>query len=173
MIIGDKNCFAVQVDVEEAVDDWVFGAYLFWVKGVCIGRKDDRTVDLKGCWNWMRDFLGAHKDGFEPGLYEMNKEQIYTCLARSVLPLQNPDGLAHEIYKNTFSRFHITHIGMSSFDNVTLLFLKNERGMERLIWKSGDGVVEDAYLAEHALEDVFSEAVSCLRDRMASLGGSS
>lgn len=172
MIVGDKNYFALQIDIEEAVDGWVFGTYLFWVKGVSIGNGDDHTVDLKGCWNWMRGFLEMHQDRFEPGLYEMDKEQVYTCLALSVLPLQNLGGLAHEIYKDTFSRFHISHIGMSSFDKVTLLLLKSEQGMERLIWRTGDDDVEDAYLKECAIENVLLEAVARLRERMLSMGRS-
>ena len=54
---------------------------------------------------------------------------------------------------------------MSSFDNVTLLMVKNEKGMERLIWRSGDEEVKDAYLEAGEVERVFGEAMRALMPR--------
>jgi len=172
MIAGDKNQFAVQIDIEDSVDGWIFGTYLFWVKGSPVGQVNDHAVDLKGCLNWMRDFIAGHRNRFEPELYGMDKEKLYTCLARSVLARQNPGGFAREVYEDTFSRFHISHIGMSSFDNVTVFLVKDEEGMERLIWRTGEGGVEDAYLAKNAMEDAFGEAVSFLQERVTSVAKS-
>jgi hypothetical protein len=162
MLIGDKNKFAVQITVEGAIDGWILGSYLLWACGTSIGDKSDYSVDLRGCRNWMRDFIEKHRDRYGPGLYEMDKVQAYVRLASAVLPGENPSGFAQEMYDDTFSRFHISHIGMSSFDNVTLLMVKNEKGMERLVWRSGDEEIKDAYLEAGEVERIFGEAMRAL-----------
>ncbi|WP_266160582.1 Imm42 family immunity protein [Dyella silvatica] len=170
MLVGNKNKFAVHIDVKGIHDGWVFGTYIFWVNGASIGDENDDSVDLKGCWNWMRDFVESSMNRYEPGLYEMDKVQAYIYLAASVLPREMSFGFAEEIYSDTYERFHVSHIGMSSFDRVTLLMLTNEQGMERLVWREGDGDIQDAYLGAGQLESVFADAVRLLEDTMVSAG---
>ena len=114
----------------------------------------------------MRDFVSEPRDRYELGLYEMDSELVYTRLARSVLPEQDPHGSASEQYENTYSRFHMSHIGMSSFDNVTLLLVKSESGKERLVWRSGAGDIEDAYFNEGEIERVFNDAILAIRSEI-------
>ena len=162
MLTGDKNKFAVQIDVGETVDEWALGSYILWARGTPIGDERDCSVDLRGCRNWMRDFVEKPRKRYERDLYEMDKLQAYVRLASAVLPGENPSGFAKDMYEDTFARFHISHIGMSSFDNVTLLMIKNEKGMERLVWRSKDGEIEDAYLEAGQVEETFLEAVRSL-----------
>lgn len=170
MLFGNKGEFAVDINVEDIFDGWVLGTYQFWVRGISIGDGSDHSVDLKGCWNWMRDFISHARERYAPNLYEMNKQQVYLRLAASVLPSQNPSGFSKEMYDETFSRFHISHIGMSSFERLTLLLVKNEQGMERLIWSEGGGGIQDAYLGASQIEDVFADAVNSLEGTMLSAG---
>lgn len=175
MLFGDKRKFAINVNIEDISDGWVFGVYYFWVRGAVVGDEADHSVDLKGCWNWMRDFLSKDRGRCAPDLYEMDGRQVYLRLASSVLPGQNPTGFSREIYEDTFSRFHISHIGMSSFDRFTVLLIKNDEGMERLVWRDGDGDIQDAYLGANQLEEVFADVVKALEGTMllASSGSSS
>ena len=159
MLIGDKNIFAINVDVTEIVDDWVFGQFYIYVKGLIIGDETDHSVDLKGCFNWLKDLIEKPRDRYEPHLYEMDKEQVFLRLAAPVLVHENRNDFAKEFYENTFSRFHISHVGMSSFDSLVLLFIKSENGLERLIWKNSDNDVLDAHFPAGKIELIVSEAV--------------
>jgi hypothetical protein len=100
----------------------------------------------------------------------MDKRQVYLRLATSALPNQNPSGFSKELYEDTYSRFHISHVGMSSFDRVTVLFLKSQDGLERLVWQEGTGDVQDGHLGENRLEAVFGEAVASLEGTMLAAG---
>lgn len=170
MLVGDKSKCAVDINVENIFDGWVFGTYLLWVRGIPIGDAYDNSVDLKGCWNWMRDFVAHPRDRYERDLYDMDKRQVYLRLATSVLPNENPSGFATEVYERTVSRFHMAHIGMSSFDRYVLLLMKDEQGMERLVWREGDSDIQDAYLSAGQLESVFADAVRLLEGTMVSAG---
>lgn len=162
MIIGDRTTFAINFEVKECIDDWVFGHFYIYVRGVIIGDDQDYSVDLKGCLNWLKDLVEKPRDRYEPHLYEMDKEQAFLRLAAPVLVNENRNGFAKEFYENTFSRFHISHIGMSSFDQFILLFVKSSNGLERLIWKNSDDDIFDAYFPAGKVESIIGEAVALI-----------
>ncbi|QOZ79091.1 hypothetical protein XH83_29045 [Bradyrhizobium sp. CCBAU 53351] len=159
-----------QFEISETIDQWVYGNFVLVVDGLTVGNQADRSVDLKGCLSWWRDFVDHPRDRYEPGLFDASKETIFLLLASSVLEAERQPGmLLGEYYRNTFSRFHISHLGMSSFDNVTMLFVKNERGQERLVWRMGSGDIADAYLGEGEVERVFAEAAATLEQTIGRL----
>lgn len=117
-------------------------------------------MDLLSVGRWVENFLAVPSDRFEPGLFYMPVERVFRILASSVLVNEDPDGLVSEVYKDTFSRFHISHIGMSSFDAVTLLLLTDECGRERCVWRSYSEDILDFYLPEKEMEKIFTLFVS-------------
>ncbi|MEV8520178.1 Imm42 family immunity protein [Dyella marensis] len=169
MIVGQRERFAVEIDVAMVIDGWVYGSFIFWIDGMKVGDMSDLSVDLKGCWHWMRDFIENPMDRFEPGLYEMDKRQIYLRLASPILYGGDPTGFAKEMYQQTYERFHVAHIGMSSFDNVALLLVKDKDGREHLVWEDG-GEIRDAFLGAGCMEEVLGEAVAALEGIVISAG---
>lgn len=157
MLVGDKSLFAVEWNVNETVDNWVFGNFLFWIKGSSVGDPSDCSVDLLAVTRWVKAFLAGPQDRFEEGLFSLPREQAYERLAASVLFHEDPENRVKEHYPDTFARFHITHIGMSSFDVVTVLLVKDEDGSERCIWKDGSQHVVDAYLPANEIERILSQ----------------
>lgn len=170
MLFGSRERFAVECEIAEAVNGWVLGTFCLWINGQVVGDQNDNSVDLNGCLNWLRDLVSKPRNRHEPGLYEMSKDQVFLRLASSVLASDDPHDFVKERYQDTFSRFHISHIGMSSFDRVTILFLKNEHGMERLVWKTGNKEIADAYLSAGEIEHVFSESIPVIDASISSVG---
>lgn len=159
MNAGGANRFSLNFEIKSVVDDWVFGTFFVVINGLCVGNPSDHSVDMKGCLRWWRDFATNPRDRYEPVLYEDKKEKVFSLLAAAVLVNEDPEGVVSEIHEDCFYRFHISHIGMSSFDGVTMLFLKNEKGSERLVWKGVDGELHDAYFPDGELERIFSDGV--------------
>ena len=170
MLFGDKGTCAVEVNIDDVFEGWVFGSYQLWVRGVSIGDEADHSVDLKGCWSWMRDFIERRWDRYEPDLYEMDKRQVFLRLANWVSSNMNPHRFSKELYENSYPRFHISRIGMSSFDRFTLLLVESQTGMQRLVWQEGQGDIQDAYLGANQLESAFAEAVVSLEGIMLAAG---
>jgi hypothetical protein len=167
VIAGEISKLAVSWDIVEVIDGWIFGHFLLHIDGNTIGDSTDFSVDLNGCLRWIKDFGTSKMDRYEPGLFEMDKETLFTRLASSVLVSEDPECSVPEVYKNTFSRFHISQIGMSSFDNVTLLLVKDEIGRERCVWKTGNGSVMEAYFEADVLECVLSDVSTAMHDAFA------
>jgi hypothetical protein len=159
MRVGITERFAIEWEVFERIEGWILGSFYLWINGIIVGNPSDHSVDLKGCANWLKDLMENSTNRFEPGLFDMSREQTYLRLAPPVLVHENREGFAKEIYKDTFSRFHISHIGMSSFDRVTLLLIKNELGQERCIWKADEKEVKDAFLESGEIESVAAQFV--------------
>lgn len=159
MHVGDKQLFALEWEITQIVDNWIFGEFFFWIRGHRIGNSSDNSVHLGGVAEWIANFLEDPQDRFEPELFDLSKLEVYRRLALSVLVQDDPEIESVEVYKNTFSRFHISHIGMSSFDLTTLL-LKDSSGLERCVWKVYQGEICDAYLPENEMENVFRQFLS-------------
>lgn len=163
MWIQRDNKFSIYFKVHSAINEWILGTFFVKIGEVIVGDQADRSVHLKGCLNWWRDFIDHPRNRYEPTLYEASKETVFLLLASTVLEAEaQPNLLLGEYYQDTFSRFHISHLGMSSFDNVTMVFLKSQHGLERLVWRVGDGEIIDACFGEGEVERVFGEAAVSL-----------
>jgi hypothetical protein len=169
MIVGERSRVAVVLDILDSIGDWVFGRMYLFINGAVVGNPNDSSVDLKGCLRWMDDLLNNPKDRFEIGLFCMEKEQVFLRLAASVLASEDKNNFAAPPYTDIFSRFHVSQIGMSSMDDVTLLLVKDEQGRERCVWKTAEGELLDAYLDAGEIEDVVSRAALKLRDAISGL----
>ena len=85
MVTGNITKFAVNWDITEVVDTWVFGHFYLLINGLVVGDTEDNSVVLKGCQEWIKDFLAKPMNRYEPDLYEMDKKQVYLRIASSVL----------------------------------------------------------------------------------------
>jgi hypothetical protein len=162
MWIHRGSKFAIYFEVGRMVDEWVLGSFFLGIGEAVVGNRLDQSVDLKGCLRWWRDFVNCPRNRYEPGLFDASKETVFLLLASSVLATDDQSTLMGEYYPETFSRFHISQVGMSSFDNVTMLFLKSEIGLERLVWRVSDGDISDAYFEPGEIEGGFTEAAASL-----------
>ena len=136
IISGNKKRFAIEAQVEEIVDGWVLGYFRFWAEGEEIGDWTD-SADLLGCLRWLQDFADRPRDRFDSTLTAQSAEQVF----RTAFDVEKPSFWAVPRPSTPFgripqsvARFHISHIGMSSFEDFGLLLLKDHRGHERLIW---------------------------------------
>lgn len=154
MIFGDKKTFAIECEVAERIDDWVFGHILFWLCESPVGDWKDST-DLKGCLNWLNDFTSDSRNRFEPDLIGADKDTVFEWLYDPVMQT-NKKGLNREPkFDDTFSRFHISHLGMSSFDRFDILLIEQPGNDQRCLWRSDDSYeIKECYIPEGEMQRV-------------------
>ncbi len=155
LIFGKKTEFAIEcVVTERAEEDWVFGSFLFWAHGACIGNPDDAT-DLKGCRHWLREFTEKPRERYHSALQGLGPIEMFARIHFPTMPggdaLPELDG---------FFRFNISHLGMSSFDRFDVLLVELPSTEQRLLWRQGDGEVQSVLLPVQCLQFAASE---CLR----------
>jgi hypothetical protein len=164
MLIGEKNEFAIEIEAIERVDDWVLGRFLFWLGGMVVGDPADESVHLIGCVGWLREFVENPRDRHESGLYAIQKDLAFSILNAGMVA--DEDRLGAEAYPDTFSRFHISHLGMSSFDRVTLLLVEDKSGRQRCIWQQELDPVQEAFLPPGRMQQVARDCVERFSPRL-------
>jgi len=167
VLVGDSQRFAIEAEIETVMDGWVFGHFRFWAGGNAIGDWEDFT-DLRGCLAWLRDFIGNARDRTAPDLLRRPAEELFLAIFDPEMPrfwdVPRPVPPATRV-TDAFSRFHISHIGMSSFENYGLLLLKDGSGHERLLWAyNRDPKVREVFLEANEMEAVAREFCARLGD---------
>jgi len=163
MIFGNRDDLAIEISIVQTVDSWVFGKFLLWINSSQIGDELDEAVDLKGCVNWLSDFVEATRNRCEP-------ELVNCSLKEAWIEIEIPAvGLEYESkYSDSFSRFHISHIGMSSFDSVVVALVNDGLTKERFIWQSGRASVDEYTCQLGSLANVSKEVIAWFQGELAS-----
>lgn len=152
MLNGSIEKFAIEAIVVERPKGWILGHFRFWINGKPVGDWDD-TVDLKGCVEWLLDFVSNPKNRYEPGLDSKSAEDIFEIAYDPVIAGTVTVDDAELPIPDPFARFHISHLGMSSFEAFDILLLKNELGMERVLWRrAGETKIEECLLDPDTME---------------------
>lgn len=131
IIAGSIQKFAIVAKVERTAPGWIWGSFKFVFQGRDCGNWND-AASLGGCCGWLKDFAEKHVNRFEPGLFELPPIDVFERLVCSVIVQENrPCSLA--VYERTYSRFHITHLGSSSFDQITMVLMESSE-FQRCVW---------------------------------------
>lgn len=149
MIVGNRQRFAIEAELKEIVDGWVLGRFRFWLCGESVGNWED-SVDLKGCARWLRDFSSNPRNRFEASLVSASPEEVFQKVYEPVIG----ESVGRASIADAYGRFHISHLGMSAFENFDILLLKDASGGERCLWREGGGTVQECRLWRNEMENV-------------------
>jgi hypothetical protein len=133
MLVGIKERFAIEAEPDSFIDGWILGRFRFWIGGCEVGNWND-IADLKGCYAWLRDFEQIPRKRYEPSLSDLSAQEVFRKVFDPVMPggISHPDELP---ITNSYHRFHISHLGMSSFERFDILLLTDEHGAEWCMWR--------------------------------------
>lgn len=153
MIIGDQHRFAIESEIEELTENgWLLGHFRFWVLGEPVGNWDDYT-DLKGCAYWLRNFIDVLEDRNESDLVGKSKEEVFRLLYDSVMGSGEQSNVEPP-FEHILSRFHISHLGMSSFDRFDILLIETDT-QQHLLWRSADDLeIKEAWLSAGEMQRI-------------------
>lgn len=157
MLIGDTQRFAIEAAAtERSPSGWALGSFRFWLGGRSVGNWDD-AVDLRGCLNWLKDFSEHPRARFEPSFAGLSAVDIFALAHSAAMGPRPPDPASSGLPQDAFARFFIGHLGMSAFDGIDILLVKDGDGNERVIWREPDGVVRDVCLRPREMENIAME----------------
>lgn len=168
IVAGDNNVFAIAAEVTEIPQGWLLGRFRFVFHGHRCGNWEDET-DLRACFGWLKDFAEKPRPRFEEDLVELPAEEVFSRLVAPVIN-QLDQAQLPERYQGTFARFHISHLGMSSFDKVSMVLLESLTG-QRCIWKEGDSMtIQDHRFPAGHMQEVASQFCLLLQNEAKALG---
>lgn len=161
-ISGEKEIFAIESEVETVEKGWILGHIRFWLQGDPCGNWND-FADLKDCVSWLQKFAESPANGCEQKLMTWPTAKLFKALLWSAFGPDYPGGeIGSELpIENAYSRFCISHLGMSSFDVVQIFLLENQQ-FQRCLWSPiGDDTVRDIRFPSGQMQRVAREF--CLR----------
>jgi hypothetical protein len=161
ILAGDNPPLAMEAEIDEVAEGWTWGRFRMWVQGQSIGNWED-TADLGGVVRWIRDLIDNPRLRRESALDGRSKEEIFRLIYDPVMARTARPGIKPPI-EDAYTRFHIAHIGMSSFDAYDVLLLEEATGQQRLLWRLRDGDIQEAYLPPREMERVAGEFCKKMR----------
>ena len=154
ILVGNPERFAIETELEPPSGDWIYGRFRFWLGGIPVGNWEDAT-DLKGCVSWLRDFARNPRDRHEPRLWHLLPGDVFRLAFDPAIESGGIADPAKQPIPHAFSRFHISHLGMSSFDRFDLILIKDEHGSERCLWRYAEAPeIHECILSKNEMEGV-------------------
>lgn len=166
IISGKKEEFAIETEITHKADDyWIYGHLRFWFHGVPCGDWNDAT-HLRGCHGWLKDFVENQPNRYEEGLLEASPTVVFRRLVESILPYwrAHPNERVPEVYHDTGGRFHIDHLGMSSFNKVAMVLIESSK-FQRCVWQDEQAnVIHDDVFPSGHMQQIAGEYCKLLKD---------
>lgn len=154
MLVGNPERFAIEAEPREAEGVWTWGGFRFLLGNRSVGNWEDAAA-LQLCRGWLRKLCDHPQNCTDPYVASCIPEEVFALV---VDPVSGPAGIADPTKQPipfAYERFHITHVGMSSFDSYTVLLIKDEIGNERCLWRQGmGGPIEEQWLRPGEIEGV-------------------
>ena len=120
-------------------------------------------MDLLGCVHWWKDFTQNPRNRYEPGLYEAPSSEVFRRVYDPVMA----GGSGSTPIKDAFSRFHISHLGMSALERFDLLLVTDKHGAERCLWREAkQGTIHECFLWRLEMEQVIGQACEQLEKEL-------
>lgn len=163
-IIGNPEVAAIEVDVEDPRDEkWLLGHFRLHARSETIGEWDD-VVTLGAIINWWRSFATDRVDRWEPRLEGLGANEIFDLL-RDTAYTEDEEVASIMASSDIFVRYHVGHLGMSSFDPFVVFLVEPPGEDQWLLWRREDGRddVHDARLPAGTLQDLGAQFVAAFR----------
>ncbi|WP_155892089.1 hypothetical protein [Conexibacter woesei] len=167
--MGDPEVVAIEAELEEPIDPgrW-FGHFRLVVQGEGIGDWDDLAM-VRGIVAWWESFVAEPVERWEHRLDGLSPEEAFDVVYDDVF------GDDADVTLGAFGRYHINRLGMSAFDEVTLILFEPPGDEQWLLWRVQRGdpetwVVRHAVLPRGALQKVGAEFVAAVSDAVRSTG---
>lgn len=154
MLVGNKARFAIEADPQTIEGEWILGGFRFWLCGCEVGNWSECTA-LQYCFAGLRAFSRDSVARAEPSIAHIEGREIFELV---VGPVMAPKGIAdpqRQPIPFSYERFHLTHLGMSSFDDFVIVLVKDADGAERCLCRRlGEDEILDCWLAPGEMEQV-------------------
>lgn len=103
---------------------------------------------------------------------EISPREVFARLVTPVLVGMGSKD-APEIYDGTFARFHISHLGMSSFERVVMVLIEDSEH-QRCVWAEGDawknGLFKEAVYPVGHMQQIAAEFCRIFKREAAKFG---
>ena len=157
MLSGDKSTFAIESEIRDAIDSFVYCKFRFWVAGNPIGDWNEEVVlgVLRHSANVLMRYQG---DRCLDVASNMNTEQLWQHIDR-IANSDDPDDLHISLEGRYRQRYLLHEISYESVGKVCkIIVVDRNDGYQRLLWKcNGDNEIQELTLPKLTVDNVVNE----------------
>lgn len=157
MLSGDKSTFAIECEVRDEIDSFVYCNFRFWVAGKPIGDWNEEAV-LGVLMHSANVFMLYQGDRCLNIPNNMNAEQLWQHIDK-VANSDDPDDLRISLEGRYRQRYLLHEISDDSVATVCEVFVVDRGdGMQRLLWKNkGDNNIQEMTLPKLTIDNTVSD----------------
>lgn len=147
-LIGEKKKFAIQYEVIDVVEQFVYGFICYWINGVQIGDFTSITI-LSDVLVFLPQIVKDNGKREHKSFFKMEKEEVcYLLGGKAYLDSGKYEKIALE---EIWARFNI-ELGLDVFNGTIINLIDNEK-KSRIIFSYNEDVYE-FYLERGIVDDV-------------------
>ena len=147
-IIGEKKIFAIQYEVVEVTNQFVYGYICYWVNGMQLGDFSSITI-LCDVLNFLPQIVKDNGNREHDKFFEMEKKNVcYLLGGQAYLNSKKYEEIALE---EMWARFNI-ELGLDVFNGVIIKLIDSQQ-KSRIVF-SYHGDIYEFYLEKGIVDDV-------------------
>lgn len=157
MLIGDKSMFAIECEVRDKFDSFVYCNFRIWIADGPIGNWDEEVV--LGVVMYAAKVFAADRGNRHLNLADcMSAEELWRHIDRFA-NADDPSDLRMGLEERYRSRFFLHDIADDSLATVAeVMVVERTDGVQRLLWKTRDGShVHEIAIPKLTVDQVISE----------------
>lgn len=147
-IIGKKNIFAIQYEIAEVIDRFVYGYICYWVNEIQLGDFSSITI-LCDVLNFLPLIVKDNGNREDEKFFRMKKENVYYLLCgQAYLDSKEYEEIALE---ETWARFNI-ELGLDVFNGVMVKLIDSKQ-KSRIVFSYDEDIYE-FYLEKGIVDNI-------------------
>ena len=149
-LIGNRKEFAIQYEITNIVDQFVYGHICYWINGMQIGELEYGTI-ISDALIFLPQIVKDNGNREHNSFFNMAKEDVYYLLGgQAYLDDEKYEEMALE---EMWARFNIK-IGLDVFNNTIIKLIDNQKN-SRIVFSKDNKVIYDFYLDRGIVDKVF------------------
>lgn len=150
-ILGNKNSFAIQYEITEVYENFIYGKLCYWIDNMQIGEYDEGVTISDLFWN-IQDLVRDNGKRVHNELFQLELEELFQRLNSTLFG--NGNEQYNEISElEIWARFNIG-LNVDIFRGYKVFLVESEN-KARIISSDKKGIINQYYIEKGVVDKLF------------------
>lgn len=149
-LIGNKEKFAIQYEITEVVNQFIYGHICYWIDGIQIGDFDSSTI-ISDVLIFLPQIIKDKDKREDESFFRMEKERV--CYLLGGQAYLDDEKYEEQALNGMWARFDIS-IDLDVFSD-TMVKLIDYLERSRIVFVDNEEFIHECYLKKGIVDDIF------------------